>query len=125
MKIKDMALAWITVSDIVQAKKFFAQTLGLQVMADNPEHGWLELSGFEGDFLLGVAQYSPHCEPIKAGHNAVVTMSVDDIVAAKKMLEAKNVKFIGEIIEIPGHVKMALFQDPDGNKFQLVQSLDE
>jgi predicted enzyme related to lactoylglutathione lyase len=50
-------------------------------------------------------------------------MTVDNIVATKKELEAKGVTFIDEIMEIAGHVKMVTFTDPDGNKFQLVEEL--
>ena len=57
--------------------------------------------------------------------NAVLAMTVDDIVAAKKELEGKKVSFIGDIIEVPGYVKMATFADPDGNIFQLVQELGQ
>ena len=57
--------------------------------------------------------------------NAVLAMTVDDIVAAKKELEGKKVSCIGDIIEVPGYVKMATFADPDGNIFQLVQELGQ
>ena len=128
MNIKRMDLAWISVKDIKKSEKFFAETLGLKVTTSTPEYGWLELAAKEGGCALGVGACSDTDEyenPVKPGMNAVLTMTVDDIVAAKKELEAKNVRFIGEIVEVPGHVKMATFADIDGNIFQLVQELSK
>lgn len=122
--IKKMSLAWIAVNDINASKKFFKDTLGLDVINDTPEYGWMELKAPGTDFTLGVGQAREGHETEKAGMNAVVTMTVDDIVKSKAALEAKGVKFIDEIIEVPGHVKMVTFVDKDGNKFQLVQELN-
>lgn len=121
--IKQMNLAWISVSDIAQAKKFFVETLGMQIEADAPDYGWLEVSGKDENCMrLGIGQARPESAE-KPGMNAVVTMIVDDIVIAKKELTTKGVQFVGDIIEVPGHVKLATFLDPDNNMFQLVQML--
>ena len=126
--IKNIGLAWISVTDLQQSKKFFTNVLGLQVSSDSAEHGWMELKAEGDSFLLGVAQVQDDkkegCESVLPGQNAIVTMTVDDIVTAKAMLEQKEVKVLGDILEVPGHVKMLLFADQDGNKFQLVQMLD-
>jgi|DEB19_MinimDraft_3_1074340.scaffolds.fasta_scaffold49308_3 predicted enzyme related to lactoylglutathione lyase len=125
MKIKNIGLAWVTTADITKAKDFFANILELEVTADSQEHGWLEFKAADSSFLLGVGQVKPDDEnsPVMPGYNAVVTFTVDDIVAAKKELEAKEVD-IYDIVEVPGHVKMAFMQDPDGNVFQIVQMLE-
>jgi len=122
MTIKKIELAWITVGDLAKARKFLTDTVGLKVASSAQEYGWMELQGVEGGMLLGVGQAnSQHKE--RPGQNAVVTLTVDDIVASKKELESKGVQFDGDIMEVPGHVKMASFSDPDGNKFQLTQLL--
>ncbi len=124
MSIKSMNLAWINVSDIQKAEKFFVQTLGLKIDSGAPEYNWLELKGSHGGMTLGIGQSDDtdaNQNPAKPGCNAVITMDVDDIVKTKADLEAKGVKFYGDIIEVPGHVKMATFADPDGNIFQLCQ----
>jgi predicted enzyme related to lactoylglutathione lyase len=128
MNIKRMDLAWISVKDIQQSQKFFGETLGLTITSSTPEYGWLEVMAKEGGCLLGIGQGSESDadeSPVKPGSNAVLTMTVDDIVAAKKELEGKSVRVIGDIIEVPGHVKMITFADPDGNIFQLVQDLSK
>ena len=140
MAIKGINLIWIIVSDIEKSEKFFTQTLGLKVKSSSKEHGWLELIGNEGGTILGVGQAhaknccgdEEKCSPQEEGccggkqgpgDNAIVTLDTDDIVQTKKDLEAKKVEFISEIEEVPGHVKLAMFVDPDGNLFQIVQKL--
>lgn len=126
--IKNMGLAWISVADIQQSKKFFTDVLGLQISSDSAEYGWLELKASGDTFLLGVGQAQDDkkegCGSVLPGHNAIVTMTVDDLIKVKAILAQKSVKMLGDIIEVPGHVKMQLFADLDGNKFQLVQMLD-
>jgi predicted enzyme related to lactoylglutathione lyase len=126
MSIKSMNLAWINVSDIKKAEKFFVDTLGLKVTSGAPEYNWLELKGSQGGMILGVGQgdcSKKEENPVKPGGNAVMTMEVEDVAQSKTELEAKGVKFYGDILEVPGHVKMATFADPDGNIFQLCQML--
>lgn len=124
MAIKSMKLAWVTVADIKKAEHFFANVLGLKVTSGDSKYNWLEFSGAEEGLYLGVGQAHPK-DPscVNPGQNAVMTMTVDDIVKEKTRLEAKGVKFLGDIMEVPGHVKLATFTDPDGNKYQLVQDL--
>ena len=122
MVVKKIGLAWISVKDNEKAKKFFTQDLGFKISCDVPEHNWMELQAEDGNFLFGVGQDDDQ-NPIKPGQNAVLALTVEDIDAAKAELEGKGIK-VGDVVEIPGHVKMALFQDPDGNNFHLVQKLD-
>lgn len=130
MKISSMGLAWISTANVERSQTFFKDVLGLDMTTYSKEWGWSEYAPADGKFNLGVCG----CETIKdvpqngfsctkAGDNAVLTMNVDDIVAAQAELVAKNVTVLGDIIEVPGHVKMLMFLDPDGNRFQLVQML--
>lgn len=121
--IKSFDLAWIVVSDFQKARKFFTETLGLKEGAVASEYGWAEMQGHDGAATLGIAQQSEHSE-IAAGKNAIVTLTVEDLEATVAEFKKKNVNLVGEIIEIPGHVKMQTFTDPDGNVFQIVQKLD-
>lgn len=122
MTIKSSELTWIVVSDIKKAKKFFTEVLGLKLTSAQEDYGWLELEGKDGGAALGVASSCEHC-PISPGGNGVVTFTVDNIEETKETLSKKGVKMLGEITEVPGHVKLQLFQDDDNNFFQLVQML--
>lgn len=121
--IKSSDLSWIVVSDFKKAKEFFVQQVGLKELASAPEYGWAELGGETGGSVIGIAEESSMME-VKAGSNAVITLSVEDIEKSVQDFEKKGIKLIGEIIEVPGHVKMQMFSDLDGNLFQLVQKLD-
>lgn len=125
MIAKRSDMAWITVADITKAKKLFVDILGMEVRADTPEYGWMEVVPKDGGSALGIDQFnSKYGKEVQPGQNAVVTFTVDDIIAAKAILEKNNVIVLGDIVEIPGHVKMLFFADADGNKFQIVQLLD-
>lgn len=120
-----MSLAWITVSDFEKSKKFFTETLGLTISSSAEQWGWMEVQGKEGGMLLGLAQENKECGDDKPGSNAVVTMTVDNLASSMAELSKKGVRFIGEVMEVPGQVKMVTFKDNDGNKFQLVEELDK
>lgn len=122
MQPSKIELSWIVVSDLKKAKQFYIDVLGLKVNESSDEYGWLEVQGTDGGSLLGIAQASEQ-EDVRAGGNAVVTITVKDLNAAILELKKKEVHFIGEILEIPGQVKMISFSDSDGNRFQLVQKL--
>ena len=122
MLIKDMKLGWTTVGDISKARSFFVDKLGLKQTEFNEEFGWLELQAEDSGFTLGIGTKSDQ-SPYQPGHNVILTMTVDDIAAAKKQLEEKGVKFATDIYEVPGQVKLVDFLDDDGNVYQLVQSL--
>ncbi|MBS0627617.1 MAG: VOC family protein [Verrucomicrobia bacterium] len=121
MKNQGIHLSWIVVKDFKAAIKFYTEIAGFTIKQESPEYGWAELSGPTGS-LLGVAQESPHSE-IKSGSNTITTISVDNIDEARSFFEKSGVKLIGNIQEVPGHVKMQTFADIDGNVMQLVQTL--
>jgi len=122
IQIKSIGLPWVCAKDMEKAKAFFHGILGLEITSDNPEFGWMELAADNG-VKIGVGKDSQGSE-LSPGENAIVTMRVEDIVKAKAYLESKDVAFHGEIIEVPTIIKMALFTDPDGNKFQLIELLE-
>lgn len=121
MAIKKIGLAWIAVSDFKKAEQFFVHTLGLKVNNKSAEYGWLELTGVNGGAVLGVGQCM---EDNKAGANAVITFTVDDIEETREELKNKGV-VTSEVMEVPGHVKLANFKDHDGNLFQLAEEISK
>jgi predicted enzyme related to lactoylglutathione lyase len=121
MPAKSMDLAWIVVKDLKKAVKFYTDVIGLKLLELSEEFNWAELEGKEGGARLGIAQMDE--EGFEAGENAFLTFSVSDLLLAKTELEKKGAKFIGEVEEVPGHVRMLMVIDLDGNRFQLVQKL--
>ncbi len=123
MAVKSTQLCWIVVADLKASIKFYTEILGLKLLSSTEEFGWAELQGKDGGTMIGLAQGSTHT-PFKPGSNAILTFTVDDIEAARIDMQKKGLKLIGEIVEVPGHVKMQDCVDTDNNYLQLVQSLD-
>ena len=120
---KSFDLAWIVVKDIKQAVKFYTETVGLKLLQLDEKFGWAELQGPDGGAMLGIAQESDN-DPYKAGTNACLTFTVENLEKSRDFFLQKGAKFVGEIIEVPGHVKMLTGVDGDGNHFQLAEVLD-
>ena len=121
MKAKGIYLCWIVVKDIDQSIKFYTEVVGLTLKEYHPEYRWAELSG-PGGSLLGIGEEGTD-PTMKSGNNAVITIAVEDINEAIVHFKKKNASLVGDVIEIPGHVKMQTFVDGDGNTLQLVQTL--
>ena len=122
MEVKSIDLSWIVVKDLKQAIQFYTEVVGLKLMELNEEYGWAELQGHQGGSRLGIAK-SHEMNKIEAGQNACVTFSVENLEKAKAKLLSHATRSIGEIQEVPGHVKLQMMQDRDGNYFQLVETL--
>ena len=71
---------------------------------------------------IGIALQNSENE-IKAGQNACLTFTCQNIEKAQEELLKKGAQCKGAIQEIPGHVKLLTVIDADGNHFQLVQML--
>jgi catechol 2,3-dioxygenase-like lactoylglutathione lyase family enzyme len=118
------ALATVAVKDLDRAKRFYEQTLGLE-LADKQEPGTASYQTGGGELFV---YESEHAGTNKA---TAVTWIVGDVDGAVQSLKAKGVKF--EHYDLPGmtregdvHVadsmKAAWFKDPDGNIHALASS---
>jgi len=122
MDNQGLHLTWISVADLDAAIRFYTETLGFTLHERSAESGWAEVKGPSGAHL-GIAQYNPTYGGMKPGSNAVPTVVVKDMDQALKELQQKKVRLEGEVMEVPGEVKLQTFIDPDGNTFQLCQLL--
>jgi predicted enzyme related to lactoylglutathione lyase len=122
MNLKSIDMVWIVVNDFKSAIQFYTETVGLKLAECNEDYGWAELEGHNGGTRLGIAKMQPKSEDdVKPGQNAVMTFTVTSLEKAVSEMKQKGAKLIGAIEEIPGHVKMQMAQDSDGNRFQLVE----
>ena len=122
MKAEGIYLSWIVVKDLEKAIKFYTDVVGLEIKEYHKEYRWAELSG-PGGSILGIGEEDP-VSGIKPGSNAVVTISVADMDQAITHFVKNGATLIGDLVEIPGHVKMQTFIDTDKNTLQLVQKLN-
>lgn len=125
-KPKTMGLAWIVVNDLKKAIAFYTEVVGLKLMENNAEYGWAELEGQEGGARVGIMQCQlNNDEEVQPGQNAVLTFTVGNLEKAVAALTEKSAKLIGKMQEVPGHVKLQTVVDTDGNRFQLVEVIEQ
>ncbi len=124
MNLKSMNLAWIVVNDLKKAVKFYTETVGLKLNTLDEQFGWAELEGNDGGARIGIAQMQPNSEDgVQPGQNAILTFTVLNLEEAIADLLKKSAKLLGDIQVVPGHVKLQMVADVDGNRFQLVETI--
>ncbi len=111
-----MVVPTLPVSDLERAKAFYAETLGLDVLWENPASVRFRCGG--------ASELSIFKRPATVTEHTLAHFEVTDIEAAVKDLEGKGVVFLdydegplkttGHIAPI-GPARGAWFRDPDGN----------
>ena len=103
----------VLTQDIPRAKRFYGETLGLEIETE----GENDLEFTLGQVTLDVfnpASAGQEFAPSPAG----IAIRVPDVAAARAELEAKGVQFDGELVDT-GVCHLAFFKDPDGNQLML------
>jgi predicted enzyme related to lactoylglutathione lyase len=101
--------------DLVAAAAFYGETLGLPRSVYNEDHHYSEFE--TGNLTLSVYNAEKMGLEYHLNRNPVA-LHVDDVGAARRMLEDRGVSFHGETLDT-GVCHMALFADPDGNSLML------
>jgi len=110
---------FLNVDDMDRAVTFYRDTLGLAVKYETAD--WVELDA--GNMTIALRRFGsgPEGRPeLGVGEGATLVFEVGDIEAAKAKLEGEGVKFIGGVFEY-GAVKLAAFEDVNGNVLQIYQ----
>jgi predicted enzyme related to lactoylglutathione lyase len=104
----------IPTHDVPVAAEFYGDTLGLHRSVYNPERNFAEFE--TGNLTLSVID----AEAMGLEHHAQrhVALHVDDVAAARALLEERGVVFQGDTFDT-GVCHMAFFEDPDGNALML------
>jgi catechol 2,3-dioxygenase-like lactoylglutathione lyase family enzyme len=117
--IRGIKFVGIPVSDQDVALKFYTEALGCKVVTDQqftPKQRWIEVMIPGAD--TGMALFTPEGHEDRIGQFQSISFWCDDVFATAKTLQAKGVVFAEEPrTEVWGSV--AIFQDPDGNRFVL------
>lgn len=107
------------VSDIQRALDFYVGKLGLTQKKYLPDlkNPWAELDG--GTVTIGIQEVKQKFEgEITPWRGAMISFEVDDIEATQAELKKKGVYFVSGI-RIFEEVKVAKFEDPDGNPLEI------
>jgi catechol 2,3-dioxygenase-like lactoylglutathione lyase family enzyme len=103
----------VLTADILRAKKFYGETLGLPIETE----GENDMEFTLGQVTLDVFNPASIGQPFVAS-TAGIAIRVPDVAAARAELESKGVEFDGDIVDT-GVCHMAFFKDPDGNALML------
>ena len=113
LQVEHVDFVSLLTQDIRRAKKFYADTLGLEIETEGPDDMEFRAGQVTLDIFNPASQGQPFA-PTLGG----LALRVPDVAAARKALEAKGVEFVGETIDT-GVCHMAFFHDPDGNALML------
>jgi predicted enzyme related to lactoylglutathione lyase len=112
----------VMVRDQDRALDFYTNVLGFELGVDAPTAGGQRFVsvGLEGqDFQLILWPGTPgQAQPADGRVPATYTIATDDCRKAYEELSSRGVKFETEVLEYPWG-KIALFEDPDGNRLQV------
>jgi predicted enzyme related to lactoylglutathione lyase len=110
----------VSVRNLENAKRWYAEVLGFRHLYTMPEIGWSELATAIPGVNIGLSEVLN----FEAKGGTVPVFGVNDIAHARAHLERHRTRFDGETQTIPGMVKLATFFDPDGNPFMLSEELN-
>ena len=102
----------VPTQDPDRARSFYRDVLGLRP----DEHA--DYEQWAGDTCFGIWQPERQGMPFIAQKGNPWPLRVADVARARAELEAKGVRFFGDIIDT-GVCHMAIFEDPDGNQLML------
>jgi len=111
MKAKKIAFTGIPVTDIKRARAFYEGVLGLKASSEFGDGVWIEYD--IGPDTLAIGSVGDQWKPSEEGTS--VAIEVEDFDVAIKGLKDAGAVFAAEGIESPV-CRMAVVQDPDGNK---------
>jgi catechol 2,3-dioxygenase-like lactoylglutathione lyase family enzyme len=118
MQVEHVDFVSVLTQDLPRAKRFYTETLGLEVETEGKSD--LELRC--GQVTLDVFDPASIGQPF-APSPAGLALRVEDVDAARAELEAKGVAFDGETV-VTDVCKQAWFKDPDGNALMLHRRFD-
>jgi catechol 2,3-dioxygenase-like lactoylglutathione lyase family enzyme len=105
---------WYHVRDLEAGRSFYTSTLGFD--ETHADEGWVRL--VRGPMEIGITQGEPSQD------GGVATIDVDDVKAEAERLRGAGVD-VGTVLELHGQMRLLDIFDPDGNRIQLAQVLDD
>ena len=117
--IKNIKFASVPVTDQDRALEFYTKKLGFRVLTDAPFDGtqrWIELGIPRAETRLVLFTAEDHKKMIGGFMN--FTFATDDVEGTASELKTRGVEFVQEPTKADWGT-MAIFKDPDGNKFLL------
>lgn len=122
----------VTVYDLGKCASFYRDKLGLEMKQNEKDYAYFAF----GKTGMGLALISvdtasrlfPEAKFPSEGdrtHQAFLSMAVDDVDKEYRELSARGVPFVISPTVYPMGQKVAFFEDPEGNLWELYQSIEE
>ena len=113
-----LGAVWYPVSQWDAAKTFYGEVLGLNETQVNDELGWAAYGA--GSLPLFIIRRPE----LVAGGGAVVTFRVPDLEALHDRLVSSGAQ-VEEQLQLSGNLLIMTFYDPDGNRLEAAQVMEE
>lgn len=113
-------LVQLAVLDLDRATRFYADVLGLRVTERRDDLQFVHLDCGVPGLQLGLSAGEP--KPPTPGSVVLNFDVAGDVDVVRAALERKGVRFTGPTRIIPGKVRLAPFEDPDGYRLRLAGS---
>ena len=107
---------WYRVRDLDDGRRFYTQKLGFEETYVDGEGRWARLR--HGQMEIGLSEGEPDED------GGVAHVDVRDVKAEAERLRADGIK-VGVVLELHGQMRLLDVFDPDGNRIQLAQELQD
>jgi catechol 2,3-dioxygenase-like lactoylglutathione lyase family enzyme len=107
---------WYLVRDFDLGRDFYKRVLGFEETFVDWDDKWSRLEN--GAMRIAIAEGEPTHD------GGVATVDVDDVKLAADRLRSEGVE-VGTVLELAGQMRLVDVFDPDGNRVQLAQPLDD
>jgi catechol 2,3-dioxygenase-like lactoylglutathione lyase family enzyme len=121
MAIVGVSVVSVPVSDQEQAKKFYVERIGFELMRDDdsvPGIHWVQVAPHSGGTSLTLVTWFDSMPP---GSLQGLVLTCDDLDRTYERLVAEGVEVDRELAGQP-YGKEAVIRDPDGNRLVLQQA---
>ena len=127
-RFHSIAATVLFVKDVAKCLTFYRDTLGLQVINSDPDSVAFQM---ENQYML-LLEFSAAADlirsdanmlSVKGGPRVLLVTGVEDVDAAYEALLAKGVTFLRPPTDQPWGLRTAHFADPEGNIWEINQSI--
>ena len=105
------------VTDLDRSIAWYRDVLGFELLYRSDDIRWCELKSGVERVNVGLSER----REAGGGGGSTLTFGVRDLEAAKAELDRHGVRQDGDIVEIPGLVRLLTFFDPDDNALMFYQ----
>lgn len=118
--ISDVRTIALSVADQDAALEFYVGTLGFTVRIDgqaSPTTRWVEVAAADAPVTIALIAAEPVASPVDAG----IRFAASDAERERAELHDRGVT-VGDLLHWEGVPPMFTFDDPDGNRFFVVEA---